>query len=66
MAEPPVLLRMPFSHFCRKAEWGLTQAGVPYRTLDVRLVRMRDQHRANPFPAKQPTELGLHEFQVRR
>lgn len=47
MAEP-VLLRMPFSHFCRKAEWGLTQAGVPYRTLDVRLARMADQRRANP------------------
>lgn len=44
----PVLLRMPFSHFCRKAEWGLTQAGIPYETLDVRLVRMADQWRANP------------------
>jgi glutathione S-transferase len=39
---------MPFSHFCRKAEWGLTQAGVPYRTLDVRLVKMKDLFRANP------------------
>lgn len=39
---------MPFSHFCRKAEWGLTQAGVPYRTLDVRLAKMADQKRANP------------------
>lgn len=47
MAEP-VLLRMPFSHFCRKAEWGLTQSGVAYRTLDVRLLRMKDQYRANP------------------
>jgi len=44
----PTLLRMPFSHFCRKAEWGLTQAGVPYRTLDVRLVHMGDLYRANP------------------
>lgn len=49
MAEPqPTLLRMPFSHFCRKAEWGLTQAAIPYRTLDVRLVKMADQKRANP------------------
>mgnify|MGYP001619754400 CR=1 FL=1 len=39
---------MPFSHFCRKAEWGLTQAGVAYTTLDVRLVNMADQKRANP------------------
>ncbi|HJQ93893.1 MAG TPA: glutathione S-transferase, partial [Candidatus Thermoplasmatota archaeon] len=44
----PVLLRMPFSHFCRKAEWALTQAGIPYTTLDVRLVKMADQRRANP------------------
>ena len=44
----PVLLRIPFSHFCRKAEWGLAQAGVPYTTLDVRLVKMADQKRANP------------------
>lgn len=44
----PTLLRMPFSHFCRKAEWALTAAGIPYRTLDVRLARMRDQYRANP------------------
>src|SRR5690349_21426716 len=46
--EAPTLLRMPFSHFCHKAEWGLTQAGVPYRSLDVRLVRMNDLYRANP------------------
>lgn len=46
--DAPVLLRMPFSHFCRKAEWGLTHAGVAYRTLDVRLVRMAEQRRANP------------------
>lgn len=47
MAEP-VLLRMPFSHYCRKAEWGLTHAGVPYRSIDVRLVKMGDLYRANP------------------
>lgn len=34
-AKRPVLLRIPFSHFCRKAEWGLTQAGIPYDTLDM-------------------------------
>lgn len=53
MAEPsaqptPTLLRMPFSHYCRKAEWALAHARVPYRTLDVRLVRMKDLYRANP------------------
>ena len=49
MAErAPTLLRMPFSHYCRKAEWGLTQAGVAYRSLDVRLVKMKDLYRANP------------------
>lgn len=47
MAEP-VLLRMPFSHFCRKAEWGLTAAGIAYSSLDVRLVKMGDLYRANP------------------
>lgn len=31
----PALLRIPFSHFCKKAEWGLTQAGIGYDTLDM-------------------------------
>jgi glutathione S-transferase len=44
----PVLLRIPFSHFCRKAEWGLTQAGIPYDALDVPLWQMRHAWRANP------------------
>jgi glutathione S-transferase len=34
-AKRPVLLRIPFSHFCKKAEWGLTQAGIAYDTLDM-------------------------------
>lgn len=29
-ADRPALVRIPFSHYCRKAEWGLTQAGIPY------------------------------------
>lgn len=44
----PVLLRIPFSHFCRKAEWGLTQAGIAYDALDVALWQMRHARRANP------------------
>jgi len=44
----PTLLRIPFSHFCRKAEWGLTQAGIPYDTLDVALWQMKHARRANP------------------
>ncbi len=44
----PVLLRLPFSHFCRKAEWGLTQAGVAYSTVDVGLFTLRDVRRVNP------------------
>jgi glutathione S-transferase len=48
VAERPLLLRIPFSHFCRKAEWGLTQAGIPYDAVDVPLWRMRNAWRANP------------------
>jgi glutathione S-transferase len=44
----PVLLRIPFSHFCRKAEWGLTQAGIAYDTRDVKLWQMKHARRANP------------------
>ncbi|HUR62821.1 MAG TPA: glutathione S-transferase N-terminal domain-containing protein [Candidatus Thermoplasmatota archaeon] len=44
----PVLLRIPFSHFCRKAEWGLTQASIEYDTLDVKLWQMKHARRANP------------------
>lgn len=57
MAEP-VLLRMPFSHYCRKAEWGLTLAGVPYTTIDVKLVRMADLYRANPEGTVPVLKLG--------
>lgn len=44
----PVLVRLPFSHFCRKAEWGLTQAGIPYETLDVGLFGLHRLRRINP------------------
>lgn len=44
----PVLLRIPWSHYCKKAEWGLTQAGIPYDTLDVGFRGMRQIERANP------------------
>lgn len=38
--ERPVLLRLPFSHYCRKAEACLGQAGIAYDVLDVGLRRM--------------------------
>ncbi|MEA3190451.1 MAG: glutathione S-transferase [Thermoplasmata archaeon] len=44
----PLLLRIPFSHYCRKAEWGLTHAGIEYDTLDVALWQMKHARRANP------------------
>lgn len=50
----PVLLRIPFSHFCRKAEWGLTQAGIEYDALDVPLWKMKNAPRANPRQATVP------------
>ncbi len=53
-ATTPVLLRLPISHFCRKAEWGLSIAGVPYTTLDVTLPRMRQVRRANPVQRTVP------------
>lgn len=44
----PTLLRIPFSHFCRKAEWGLTQAGIAYDTRDLQLWQMRHVHLLHP------------------
>lgn len=37
----PTLIRIPWSHFCQKAEWGLTQAGIRYDTLDVGVTGLR-------------------------
>lgn len=48
MPDRPVLLRIPFSHYCRKAEWGLTHAGIEYDALDVKLWEMKHARRANP------------------
>lgn len=48
MPDRPILLRIPFSHFCRKAEWGLTHAGIDYDALDVKLWEMKNAKRANP------------------
>lgn len=44
----PVMLRTPLSHFCRKVDWALTHAGVPYSTIDVSLPGMRYLKRASP------------------
>lgn len=46
--ERPVLLRIPFSTYCRKTEWGLTQARIAYDTLDVSIPGMRHIRKANP------------------
>lgn len=48
LVDRPVLMRIAFSHFCRKAEWGLTQAGIAYEALEVPLARMGNARRANP------------------
>ncbi len=48
MSELPTLVRIPFSHYCKKAEWGLTQVGLRYRTLDLLLGGMRYMERASP------------------
>jgi glutathione S-transferase len=53
-ATSPVLLRLPFSHFCRKAEWGLTRAGVPYSTIDLGVRQMPQVRRANPVERTVP------------
>lgn len=52
--DKPVLLRIPFSHYCRKAEWGLTQAGIAYDAIDVPLWKMTNAKRANPAHATVP------------
>ncbi len=31
MAETPILITIPISHYCEKARWALDRAGVPYR-----------------------------------
>lgn len=31
MAEPPILITIPISHYCEKARWALDWAGIPYR-----------------------------------
>lgn len=60
---PPTLLRIPFSHFCRKAEWGLTQAGLPYDALDVRIWDMAHTHRVNPHGTVPVLRVGDHLLQ---
>lgn len=43
-----VLLRIPFSHFCKKVEWALTRKGIPYSAKDVTLFQMQRAHRFTP------------------
>lgn len=52
--DAPVLLRLPFSHYCRKAEWALSHCGIPYRTIDLGLKAMRHVKRANPVERTVP------------
>ena len=35
------LVRIPWSHYCKKVEWALSANGIPYDTLDVSLKAMR-------------------------
>lgn len=51
---PPELLRIPFSTYCRKTEWGITQTGIDYTTLDVSIPGMRNIKRANPWERTVP------------
>lgn len=67
----PVLLRIPFSHYCRKVEWGLSQACIAYDTLDVKLWQMHNARRANPLEGTVPVLrmgdriiLGSHKIMV--
>lgn len=57
-ADLPVLLRIPFSHYCRKAEWGLSYRGIPYDALDISIPKMRQMHRANPGEGTVPVMLA--------
>ena len=35
VGQPPDLLTLPPSHYCERARWGLTHAGVPYREVPL-------------------------------
>ncbi len=40
MTNRPVVFGIPFSHYCQKAEWGLTQAGIDYDYVSISLPKM--------------------------
>lgn len=44
----PVIVRLPISHYCRKADWGLCHTGIAFSTLDASLKTYRHFRRANP------------------
>lgn len=53
MAVTPVLVRLPISHYCKKVEWALAHAGLPYETRDVwfrELLDLRDLHPEGTVP----------------
>lgn len=46
--ERPILIRIPISHYSRKAAWGLAHAGIPYDTRDVWFRELVDFRHVNP------------------
>lgn len=40
MSARPQVFGIPFSHYCQKAEWGLTQAGISYDYVSISLLKM--------------------------
>lgn len=48
MSQLPRLVRLPISHFSRKAAWALDHAGIPYETRDVWFRELIDFRHANP------------------
>lgn len=46
--ERPMLLRFRISHYCRKVEWALRRAGIPYDVTDLSLPQMVDLRDLNP------------------
>lgn len=44
----PVLVRLSFSHYCRKVEWALQAAGIPYKARNVSFRMLADFEDLHP------------------
>lgn len=44
----PILIRLPISHYSRKAAWALDHAGIPYETRDVWFRALMNFQHVNP------------------